>query len=205
MIRLKPAHLAFLGAAVLAAQTAPGLDPAFFLREPRDIMLDCADKARAARFDDSRALAEFGRIYLAAGARDRALEAFQRAERIGKRDATTHSLVARAWLQNGAKAEALAAAKRAVELAPRNKALIAELGVRFTDAGFLPEGGAYMEQAYQLEPGDREQAIEFGRACLRARQPDPAAVWFRRALTGSSEDNQVYRIVGLAYADLGAR
>lgn len=205
MNELKPALLALLGAAALAAQNAPGLDPGFFMKEPRDIMVDCADKARPARADDSRALAEFGRIYLAAGARERALEAFQRAERLGKRDAATHALVAKAWLLHRAKDEAMAAAKRAVELAPRNKPMLAGLGVQFADAGFVPEGAGYMEQAYQLEPSDWELAVEFGRACLRARKPDQAGLWFRRALTGSAEDNQVYKVVGLAYADHGAR
>jgi Flp pilus assembly protein TadD len=62
-----------------------------------------------------------------------------------------------------------------------------------------------MERAYKLEPSDWEMAVDFGRACLRAKQPDQAAEWFRHALTGSSPDNKVYRIVGLAYADHGAR
>jgi Flp pilus assembly protein TadD len=205
MNELKPAVLAVFGATALLAQTAPGLDPGFFLHEPRSIMVVCADKARAARPDDSRALAEYGRIYLAAGARDRALEAFQRAERLGKRDATTHSLIAQAWLSHGDKAEALASARRVLDLAPKNKALIAALGVQFTDAGVLAEGKEFMDKAYALEPSDWEMAVGFGRACLRTKQPDQAAVWFRHALTGSSETNQVYKVVGLAYADHGVR
>jgi hypothetical protein len=47
--------------------------------------------------------------------------------------------------------------------------------------------------------------VEFGRACLRNRNPDLAAVWFRHALTGRAGDEKVYKIVGLAYADRGAR
>ena len=199
------AFLALLGSAALLAQTAPGLDPGFFLGDARTIMVACADKARASRPEDSRALAEFGRIYLAAGARDRALEAFQRAARIGKRDAATHALIAQGWLAHGAKAEALAAAGQAVELAPRNKALLANLGLQFTDAGFPVEGNGYMEKAYALEPTDWEMAVGFGRAFLRIKSPDLAAVWFRHALTGRVGDDQVYRVVGLAYADRGAR
>ena len=199
------ALLVILAGTALGAQNAPGLDPSFFLGDARTIMVACADKARASRPEDSRALAEFGRIYLAAGARDRALEAFQRAARIGKRDAATHALIAQAWLAHGAKAEALAAAGQAVELAPRNKAMLASLGLQFTDAGFPVEGNGYMEKAYALEPTDWEMAVGFGRAFLRIKNPDLAAVWFRHALTGRAGDDQVYRVVGLAYADRGAR
>jgi Flp pilus assembly protein TadD len=205
MIPSRAALGAILGTATLLAQTAPGLDPGFFQHDPKTVMVVCADKARAARPDDSRMLAEIGRIYLAAGARDRALEAFQRAARIGKRDATTHSLIAKAWLAHGARIEAMASANQVVELAPKNKILIAALGVQFTDAGFGVEGNGFMERAYALEPSDWEMAVAFGRACLRAGKPDQAAVWFRHALTGSTGDNQVYKIVGLAYADHGAR
>lgn len=205
MKELKPALLAVIGATALQARSAPGLDPGFFLHEPSTIMVDCADKARAAWPADSRMLAEYGRIYLAAGARDRALDAFQRAARIGRQDATTFALIAKAWLGHGDKAEAVAAASQVVELAPKNKALLAGLGVQFTDAGFAAEGATFMERAYNLEPSDWEMAVDFGRACLRARHPDQAAVWFRYALTGSDADNKIYRIVGLAYADRGAR
>jgi len=205
MTSLRPALLAVLGATALLAQTEPGLDPGFFQKDTRTIMTVCADKARAANPDDSRMLAEFGRIYLSAGAKDRAVEAFQRAARLGRNDAVTFSLIARAWLAHAVRAEATAAANRAVELAPRNKAMIAGLGVQFTDAGFMAEGNGFMEKAYKLEPSDWEMAVDFGRACLRARQTDQAAVWFRHALTGSSLDNQVYKVVGLAYADHGVK
>jgi len=77
--------------------------------------------------------------------------------------------------------------------------------VQFTDAGVLAEGKEFMDKAYALEPSDWEMAVGFGRACLRTKQPDQAAVWFRHALTGSSETNQVYKVVGLAYADHGVR
>jgi Flp pilus assembly protein TadD len=197
--------LALLGATALLAQTAPGLDPEFFMHDPKTIMVVCADKARAARPVDSRALAEFGRIYLAAGDRDRALDAFQRAARIGKRDAATHALIAQAWLAQGAKAEATAAAGRALDLAPKNKAILSALGLQFTDAGFPVEGNGYMERAYALEPTDWEMAVGFGRAFLRIKSPDLAAVWFRHALTGRAGDAQVFKAVGLAYADPGAR
>jgi Flp pilus assembly protein TadD len=197
------ALLVILAGIALGAQNAPGLDPSFFLGDARTIMVACADKARASHPEDSRALAEFGRIYLAAGARDRALEAFQRATRIGKGDAATHALIAQAWLAHGAKAEALAAAGQAVELAPRNKAMLASLGLQFTDAGFPVEGNGYMEKAYAQEPTDWEMAVGFGRAFLRIKNPDLAAVWFRHALTGRAGDDQVYRVVGLAYADHG--
>jgi Flp pilus assembly protein TadD len=199
------AWLLFLGGTALLGQTAPGLDPGFFLKDPKTIMVVCADKARAQRPDDSRMLAEFGRIYLAAGLRDRALDAFQRAARLGKRDAATHALIAKAWLTQGAKAEALAAAKQAAELAPRNEAILGPLGVQFTDAGFPVEGNGFMEQAYAAAPTDWEMAVAFGRACLRNKNPDLAAVWFRHALTGRSGDEKVYTVVGLAYADRGAR
>jgi Flp pilus assembly protein TadD len=205
MTQPRSALLAVLGATALLAQTSPGLDPGFFQQDSRTLMLVCADKARAAHPADSRMLAEFGRIYLAAGAKDRAEDAFQRAARLGKGDATTHSLIAKAWLAHGAKAEALAAANQVIELAPKNKALIAALGVEFIDAGFPVEADGFMERAYSLEPSDWEMAVEFGRACLRAKKPDQAAVWFRHALTGSPADNQVYKVVGLAYADRGAR
>jgi hypothetical protein len=48
-------------------------------------------------------------------------------------------------------------------------------------------------------------AVGFGRAFLRIKSPDLAAVWFRHALTGRAGDAQVFKAVGLAYADPGAR
>jgi Flp pilus assembly protein TadD len=199
------ALLALLGGTALMAQTVPGLAPDFFMHDPKTIMVVCADKARAAHPEDSRQLAEFGRIYLAAGAKARAVEAFQRAARIGKHDAATHALIAQAWLSQGAKAEATAAATTALEQAPKNKGILASLGLQFTDAGFPVEGNGYMERAYALEPSDWAMCVGFGRAFLRGKNPDLAAVWFRHALTGRAGDDQVYKVVGLAYADHGAR
>jgi len=197
--------LAFLCGAALAAQGVPGLDPGFFLKDPKTIMVTCADKARASRPEDSRALAEFGRIYLAAGLRDRALDAFKRADRQGRRDAQTHALIAQAWLTQGAKAEALAAAGKALEISPKDKDILSSLGLAFTDAGFPVDGNGYMERAYAQEPSDWHMAVDFGRAFLRIKNPDLAAVWFRHALTGRSGDDEAYLVVGLAYADRGAK
>jgi len=83
--------------------------------------------------------------------------------------------------------------------------MLAGLGLQFTDAGFPVEGNGYMEKAYALEPTDWEMAVSFGRAFLRIKSPDLAAVWFRHALTGHAGDAQIYQTVGLAYADPGAR
>jgi tetratricopeptide (TPR) repeat protein len=191
--------------AALLAQTAPGLEPDFFMKDPKTIMVVCADKARAARPDDSRMLAQFGGIYLAAGLRDRALEAFTRAGRLGGADSTTQSLIAEAWLAQGAKTEALDAADRATDLTPRNKALLAQLGIGFMDAGFATEGDRFMRRAYAVDPTDLEMTLNFGRACLRAKHPEHAAEWFRYALSGRMEDGKVFTAIGVAYANQGAR
>jgi Flp pilus assembly protein TadD len=189
----------------LLAQGAPGLDPSFFQKDPRTVMVACADKARAAVPKDSRSLAEFGRIYLMAGEKVRALEAFKRAEELGSRDATTHSLIAQAWLLGRDKAAALAAANRMAELAPRNATLLARVGVDFTTAGFLPEGRNFMDRAYKLAPSDWQMSLAFGKACLAGGQGKDADFWFRRTLTGRIDDDKVWKAVGLAYADGQAR
>ena len=177
---------------------------ASFDHDPRTIMVSCADKARAEHPGDSRMLADFGRIYLAAGERERALEAFRRAARIGARDATTHSLIARAWLADGAKAEAVAAAKAAADLEPRDKALLRSLGLQFSDAGYPEEGGRFMEQAYALEPTQPRT----GRR-IRAGLPARHAAGPGRGLVPPRAHRRrrcdVYRTVGLAFAERGAR
>lgn len=203
---IRPAAILLaLGAGTLLAQGSPGLDPDFFMKDPKTIMVLCADRARATRPEDSRLLAQFGQIYLAAGLKDRAVEAFQRAVRNSPGDATTHSLIAKAWLTQGAKAEALAEADRATDLAPRDKKLLAQLGIAFMDAGFLTEGDRFMQRAYALDPTDLDMTLEFGRSCLRSKHPEHAAIWFRYALTGRTRDEKVFTAVGLAYADLGTR
>ncbi len=199
----KPALLALLAAAGLRAQGDPGLDPGFFDHDPRTIMVSCADKARAEHPGDSRMLADFGRIYLAAGERERALEAFRRAARIGA-PGRHHAQPDRQGLAGRwSKGRGGGRSQGGGRPGPKDKALLRSLGLQFSDAGYPEEGGRFMERAYALEPSNRELAVEFGRACLRARQPDRAAVWFRRALTGAGSD--VYRTVGLAYAERGAR
>lgn len=189
---------------LLLGQLTPGLDPAFFQRDAKAIMVACADKARAGKPRDSRMLAEFGRIYLAAGQRDRALDAFQRAASLGAKDATTHALIAQAWLAQGDLAAALAAARRMAGLAPSDRALLARAGTDFATAGHLAEGGEFMAKAYQADPTDWRMTTEFGKACLRGGDPAAAALWFRRTLNGHALDDQVWTAVGLAYAEAEA-
>ena len=192
---------ALLVPGLLLAQATPGLDPAFFLKDPKAIMVACADKARAASPKDSRMLADFGRIYLAAGERERALDAFKRAAAVGKRDATTHALIARAWLEQGDTAAALAAARAMAELGPRNRALLARTGTDFCAAGHRAEGHEFMERAYKLDPTDWQMTVDFGKACLKGKDLEGATLWFRRTLTGRTEEDQVWKAVGLAYAE----
>jgi len=198
---MRTAFLLTALAAVLSAQGAPGLDPAFFTRDPKAIMVACADKARAAQPRDSRMLAEFGRIYLAAGQRDRALDAFKRAEDLGRADAGTHALIARAWLHHGDKAAALASAKRMADLAPKTKTLLARAGVDFMKAGYAEDAAAFMERAYKVDNTDWRMTLDFGQAALKAGLPEAAAHWFRRTLTGRTDEEQVWKAVGLAYAE----
>jgi tetratricopeptide (TPR) repeat protein len=198
---MKLALPVLLAPALLLAQTTPGLDPAFFNRDPKVVMVGCADKARAASPKDSRMLADFGRIYLAAGERERALDAFKRAAAMGRKDATTHALIARAWLQQSDLPAALAAARTMAELGPRNRTLLARAGVDFSVAGHRAEGQEFMAKAYKLDPTDWQMTVDFGRACLKGKDLEGAALWFRRTLTGRTDEDQVWKAVGLAYAE----
>jgi len=189
-----------LSCCALGAQSNPFPDPSFFKGDPKTVMVQAADKARVRAPRNSHFLPRWGQVYLAAGDRNRAEDAFRRALQEGGKDPETHALVALAWLQNGFKQEALAA----YAAMPKDSAASApSLGLvarRFLEAGLETEGLQAMETAHRLLPGDWRACVEFGRSAVRLKRPELAEGWFFKAIQDHPRDEEVWTEIALAYA-----
>jgi Flp pilus assembly protein TadD len=73
--------------------------------------------------------------------------------------------------------------------------------VDFMQAGFPEDAASFMERAYKVDNTDWRMTLEFGQAALKATLPEAATHWFRRTLTGRTDEEQVWKAVGLAYAE----
>lgn len=187
----------FLICCALSAQSNPPLDASFFKGDPKAVMVNAADKARVRAPRNSRFLARWGQAYLAAGQRDRAEDAFQRAIREGSDDPGTHALIALAWLQNGFKKEALAA----YTIMPKNSAeWLGRVACRFLEAGLETEAVQAMDLAHRMVPRDWEACVEFGRSAVKAKRTDLAGTWFFRAAKMHPRNEEVWTRIAQAYA-----
>lgn len=186
----------------LLAQIPKDLEPAFFARDARTVMVECTNAARFREGKDSRMLAEYGRSYLAAGDRAKAEEAFALAIKDDPKDGTTRYLIGLAWLRNGFKAEALAAFG---QIPPKEKNDLAKAACRLMEAGLAAEGEAAMTKAWELDRKDWQNCSEFARAALLAGKPEPAATWFQRTLEAAPTDWSAWNSISLAYAESFAR
>jgi predicted Zn-dependent protease len=197
---MRPALIALLSFPLLA-QVPEGLRPDFFKQEAKVLMVAAADKARAQAPRDARVLAEAGRVYLAAGHRDRAEDAFRRALEAAPSDPGVHYLVAQGWLRGGFPAEARAAMSRMPTHSARAVEWLARAGVQFMEAGLVKEAEGYMDQAHAASPADWELCLDFGRAAVKGRQPEAAGRWFMRVVRLRPRDERAWTAIATAYAE----
>lgn len=169
-------------------------------------------------------LAEYGLVYLLAGDRKRAEDAFQRGIAGDPKDGETYRIIAHAWLMAGQAKEALEAMDQMQKVDPKATSVFAKAGVDLVEHGFIQEGQALMlksmdltaaaRDAYQKpalfgtydfnsEALDAEQAVRFGRAFLRAKHQDEAAWWFHKAVEKKPKEEKVWNAIALALASGG--
>lgn len=149
-------------------------------------------------------LAEYGRAYLAAGERAKAEECFQQARLESGKDGETHRLIALAYLRHGLPKEALKALEDLQLVDPKGKNTFTRAAVNLCDGGLAKEGDALMERAWILDPGDWQNCLQYGRACLRKQRREAAAKWFARAAQAKPQEERMWNAIALAYADRGA-
>lgn len=190
----------------MAALALPGLgqspDEAFFKGDPKQVMLACAEKARALAPRKERILAQVGRAYLVAEDRPKAEAMFHGAF---KGDAETQRLIGQAWLECGFKDEA----KSAFIILPAKagysgKNALAAAAVNLMDGGLVQLAEDLMRTAFQLDPRDWQNVTAYGRACLRQGHQDLAAPWFAKIMTTRRKEEGLWNEVALALADGGA-
>jgi tetratricopeptide (TPR) repeat protein len=186
----------------LLAQIPKDLEPSFFARDPKTVMVECANVARSRQGKDSRMLAEYGRSYLASGDRAKAEEAFALAIKDDPKDITTRYLIGLAWLRCGFKTEALAAFE---QIPPKEKNDLTKVACRLAEAGMAAEAEAAMTKAWELDKKDWENCWEFGRAALLNGSPELGARWFQRTLEADPAYWSAWNSVAQAYTEFFAR
>ncbi len=188
----------------LFSQVPAGVDQAYFQGDPRGVMAGCADRARAIKPKDSRLLAEYGRAYLASGARAKAEEAFAAAIANDSKDGETHRLIAYAWLKNGFKPEAAAALDKMVIMDPKAKNAFSKAAVNLLDAGMADKAVELMRRAWTLDPKDWQNCADFTRAAVRNGKLDLAAEWAVKTVEAKPKEERMWNELALVYADGGA-
>lgn len=180
--------------ALFAALTLPlcgqAPDAAFFKGDAKTIMMACAEKARSMEAKDSQLLTEIGRVYLAAGERAKAEEAFKAAIDLDAKDGSTYWLIAQHWLAAGQKAEAMAACRQLLERDPKSPRTILKAAITFMDQGMAEEALELMAHLCKVypKPSDQDFAVEFAKACLRNRRIDLAPAWLERGYLADPKD-----------------
>lgn len=190
----------FLICFALGAQTNPPLEASFFKGDPKDIMVHAADKARVRAPRDSQFLARWGQVYLAAGQRGRAEDAFRRAMQEGREDPGTHAFVVIAWLQNGFKKEALAAYAAMPKGSSSCAEWLALVAQHLLEADLESDAVKAMETAHRLAPGNWQACVEFGRSAVKTKRTALAGSWFFKAVQTHPRDKEVWTQIALAYA-----
>ncbi|HJU84453.1 MAG TPA: tetratricopeptide repeat protein [Holophagaceae bacterium] len=194
-------------AALLALLSLPlasqPFDQAYFATtDPKAIMVMAADRARTLRPLDSRLQAEYGRAYLAAGARKKADESFASALQLDPEDSETRALLARAWIMNGFRAEGMAALEPLRKPTLKHDSGYAAAAVLLLECATPEEADAMMEVAFLKEPKDWRDCFEFGEACLAHDRMPLALKWLKRAAAGRDAPDDLFPHI-LALVDAG--
>ncbi len=193
--------LATLALAAQAPKPAPTFDEAFFNSDRRAILQACADKARSIKPKDAKYLAEYGRAYLAAMDKPKAVEAFREAEGREAKDGQVLRLIAQAWLKHGYKTEALEGYEKIVQRDPKNKEAVTQAAVDLAEVGLVNEAERYMGVLVALDKDGWERFLMFGRALLVAGQRKKAAVWFARAAALKPNEEKVFLEISRTFAE----
>ena len=189
-----------LGSA-LGAQIPDPPTEAFFKGDPTQVMLACAERAASLKPRKDRVLAQVGRAHLIAGDRVKAEAYFQR---IVGGDGEAYRWMGQAWLECGSPKVGVAALIKVAEQDPTAKNIQRDAAVVLMDWGFAKEAGTVMTGAFQVAPRDWQNVTAFGRACLRQKRQDLAAIWFERIMTTRRKTEGLWNEIALAFADQGA-
>ena len=184
----------------LGAQVPDQPTEAFFKGDPTRVMLACAERAVSLKPRKDRVLAQAGRAYLIAGDRAKAESYFQRV--VGG-DGEAFRWMGQAWLECGKPKLGLATLLKVAEQDPTAKNIQRDAAVVLMDAGFAREADEVMTGAFRIAPRDWHNVTAFGRACLRQKREDLAAIWFERIMTTRRNTEGLWNEIALAFADQG--
>lgn len=186
----------------LLAQVPAKVGAEFFERDRKAVMLDCVKAARYLEPEHSRMLAKYGQVYLTAGDRRSAEDAFALAIKSDPKDSTTRMLIGLAWVRAGYKAEALEAFRQI----PAGQEDDLAAAARFlVEGGQTAEGEEFMGKAWSLDPKDSENCLAFAKTALSCGYLELAGRWFKRATEASPKDWEVWNSISLAYAEFLSR
>jgi tetratricopeptide (TPR) repeat protein len=163
-------------------------------------MLACVERAANLKPKKDRVLAQVGRAHLIAGDRAKAGAYFQKA---ATGDAEAQRWIGQARLECGDPKAAVTTLLEVSGQDLRAKNAKKDAAVLLMDFGFPKEADILMNSAFDLGPRDWQNVTAFGRACLRQKRPDLAAVWFARIMTTQRKEEGLWNEIALALADQG--
>ncbi len=183
----------------LAAQRPEGLRKDFFARDLKTVAVEAADKSRVQRVPDAMLLAACGRIYLKAGERERAEDAFRRALEEG--DPEARLAVGAAWLEAGHPEKALPVLAVMAVKGRRSAEAASKAAGLLLIHGKLAEATALQDKALTASPKDWSLCVGYGAAALNAGQRELATVWFEKAVALQPTGDEVWIALAKACAE----
>ncbi len=180
----------------LLAQRPEGLRRDFFARDPKTVAIEAADKARVQRSPDALLLAACGRVYLQAGARDRAEDAFRRALAEGGTEARV--AVGEAWLKAGHPEQGLPVLAALDVKGRRDAAPAAQAAALLLRHGKSAEAQALQDRALAASPKDWRLCVTYAAAALQVGQRELATAWFERAVALQPTGDEVWSAIAQA-------
>jgi hypothetical protein len=185
----------------LGAQVPDPLTEAFFKGDPTQVMLACAEKAVSLKPRKEPVLAQAGRAHLIAGNKSKADAYFQMA---ATGEADTQRWIGQAQLECGDAKAGVSTLLGVSGQSLRAKNAKRDAAVLLMDFGFPTEADAVMSGAYAMAPRDWQNVTAFGRACLRQKRQDLAALWFERIMKTQRREEGLWNEIALALGDQGA-
>ncbi|HJV21211.1 MAG TPA: hypothetical protein VJ570_00885 [Holophagaceae bacterium] len=145
------------------------------------------------------------RGYLRLGDRRAAQAALDAAEATHPMSPAPCRLAAQVWREIGDLEPVRPLAEKALRFAAKDAAAAAEFAVDLLDMGLAKEAFAIMEVAHPREPKDWEICTAFATACLRARRPKDAELWFQRGILARPKEAKPRRAMIEGYVEHGTR
>lgn len=183
----------------LAAQRPEGLRRDFFARDLKTVAVEAADKARVQRTPDGLLLAACGRVYLKAGERERAEDAFRRALEEG--DPAARLAVGEAWLAAGHPEKGLPVLAAMGVKGRRSAEPAAKAAALLLVHGKPAEAQALMDKALAASPKDWSLCVTYASGALKAGQRELATTWFEKAVALQSAGDEVWIAIAKACAE----